>query len=108
MVRGELATAGWELRYVPSVVAHHHPPPSAGRSGRRATTLRNDLWTAWLRRPARSAARESLRLLQGDDRRATAAAVATALLGAPWVARERRVVPPHVDARLTSPGPPGP
>jgi len=73
--------------------------------------VRNDLWTAWLRRPARSAARESLRLLRGADRRAAVAGVGTALLGAPWIVRERRVVPPHVEEWLTTlerPAPPGP
>src|SRR4051794_22366336 len=46
----DMATGGWELAYVDSVVAHHHPDADAARPGRRARTLRNDLWTTWLRR----------------------------------------------------------
>src|SRR3954471_7270213 len=39
----DLAAAGWELRYVPDVVAHHHPAGGGGvRPGRRAAELRND------------------------------------------------------------------
>ncbi len=99
----DLAAAGWELRYVPSVVAHHRPPPAHGRAGRRASTLRNDLWTAWLRRPPGSAARESVRLVRALGlRRETAAGVGAALAGAAWVARERSVVPPRVEGWLTA------
>lgn len=100
----DLATAGWALRYVPAVVAHHRPPPSAGRPARRAMTLRNDLWTAWLRRPARAATAESVGLLRraGLRRSSTAAGLAAALVGASWVVRERRVVHPRVEAWLTT------
>ncbi len=99
----DLAAAGWDLRYVPSVVAHHHPPASADRPGRRIATLRNDLWTAWLRRPVRAAVQESTRRVRdAGPRRTTASAVGAALLGAHWVARERRVLPAHVEAWLTA------
>jgi hypothetical protein len=64
-----------ELRYAPTVVAHHHPSPAADRPGRRSTTLRNDLWTARLRRPVRTAARESGRLAREASARPTRGAV---------------------------------
>ncbi|MCW3017567.1 MAG: gtuS26, partial [Solirubrobacterales bacterium] len=54
----DLLTAGHETAYDPLVVAHHHPPPGA-RPGREATMLRNDLWTAWTRRPWRAALSET-------------------------------------------------
>jgi GT2 family glycosyltransferase len=98
----DLAAAGWRLSYVPEVVAHHHPPPAPdGRPARRAATLRNALWTLWLRRPAAAAARASARaVLRAPRDRATARALAAAVAGAGWVRRERRVHPPHVEAML--------
>jgi N-acetylglucosaminyl-diphospho-decaprenol L-rhamnosyltransferase len=75
----DLAAAGWRLAYVPSVVAHHCPPGRADASARDAVQRRNAAWTAWLRRPLPVAVR-GLRWLR------------------PWVLRERRPGPPHVEA----------
>jgi GT2 family glycosyltransferase len=95
-----LAARGWQLRYVPEVVAHHHPA-GGSRDGRRTAVLRNDMWTAWLHRPPRAALRRTRALLRdAPTRRQAAAAVAQAMRGAPWVAREREVVPPHVERGL--------
>src|SRR4051794_25603838 len=55
----DLAAAGWELRYVPDVVAHHHPAGGGVRPGRRAAGLRNDGWAAGLPRPPRAAPRRT-------------------------------------------------
>src|SRR3954447_26031524 len=55
----DLAAAGWELRYVPDLVAHHHPAGGGARPGRRAAMLRNEVWSAWLHRPAGGAARRT-------------------------------------------------
>jgi GT2 family glycosyltransferase len=97
----DLAAAGWELRYLPDVVAHHHPAGGAVRPGRRAVELRNDVWSAWLHRPAGAALRRTAGLLRrSGPRRDTAAGLAQALRGAGWVARERRVVPPDVERSL--------
>jgi N-acetylglucosaminyl-diphospho-decaprenol L-rhamnosyltransferase len=95
----DLVAAGWQLSYVPGIVAHHHPPPVAGgRPQRREITLRNALWTAWLRRPAGAAARSTLRTLAGAPRdRTTVRALGRATRGGLWVLRERRVHPPHVE-----------
>jgi N-acetylglucosaminyl-diphospho-decaprenol L-rhamnosyltransferase len=93
----DLAGAGWLMSYVPEVVAHHHPPPNDGRPERRERQLRNALWATWLRRPAPAA--RTLELLRRSPRdRFSARAVARALAGLPWVLRERRVSPPHVEA----------
>ncbi|MEA2382674.1 MAG: hypothetical protein QOH72_2645 [Solirubrobacteraceae bacterium] len=97
----DLAAAGWELRYVPEVVAHHHPAGRGARPGRRAAELRNDVWSAWLHRPAGAALRRTAGLVRrSGPRRHTAAGLAQALRGAPWVARERRVVPAEVERAL--------
>jgi GT2 family glycosyltransferase len=97
----ELAAAGWELAYVPDVVAHHHPAGGGVRPGRRATMLRNEIWATWLRRPAGAAARRTVGLVaRSGPRRHTAAGVAQAVRGGGWVARERRVVPAGVERAL--------
>lgn len=100
----DLRAAGWAVRYVPELVAHHCPPPSDGRPRRRARTLRNDLWTVWLRRrrarlPAATAGR--LRAA-GWDRGQTARGLLAALRGLPWVVRERRPMPASVERELTA------
>jgi GT2 family glycosyltransferase len=96
----DLAAAGWQMSYVPEIVAHHHPPRVAGgRPRRREVGIRNTLWTTWLRRPLPAAARRTVHTLSrcpGDW--VTARGVARALAGAPAVLRERRVSPPHVEA----------
>jgi GT2 family glycosyltransferase len=101
----DLATAGWDLAYVAGVIAHHHPGRAGPRPGRLRRQLRNDLWSAWLRRPARSALRETARLVGSTAEGhpvAAAAGVAAALRGARWVARERAVVPAAVERALRS------
>lgn len=97
----DLAAAGWALAYVPDVVVRHYPSPRPDGIRRGRLQLRNALWTAWLRRPARDAWRRSRSVLaRTRSRRDQAAAVATALRGLPWVLRQRHVVPPHIEDAL--------
>jgi N-acetylglucosaminyl-diphospho-decaprenol L-rhamnosyltransferase len=98
----DLIAAGWQLSYVPEVVAHHHPPAAPGRRPkRRETQVRNELWTSWLRRPLRVATSDTVRAVRALFRdRAVARGVGRALLGLPWIVRERRANPPHVEAML--------
>ena len=97
----DLAGAGWLMSYVPEVVAHHHPPLNDGRPERRERTVRNALWVTWLRRPAGTAVARTVDVLRRcPSDLATARGVARALTGLPWVLRERRVSPPHVEAML--------
>jgi GT2 family glycosyltransferase len=93
----DLAARGWSLRYVADVVAHHHPEADGSRDDRDAIVLRNRLWAAWLRRPARAAAAETVVALRDARRAALARGLCSALAGLPWTARERRVVPPEVE-----------
>jgi N-acetylglucosaminyl-diphospho-decaprenol L-rhamnosyltransferase len=87
----DLAAGGWELAYVADVIAHHEPTRRP-RPARKVRERRNDLWSAWLRRPLPRAAALTAR---GDGR-----ALLAALRGLPWVLRERRVVPPELERRL--------
>jgi GT2 family glycosyltransferase len=96
----ELLRHGWELRYVPEVVARHVPDHGEPAPAVRQLGLRNTLWFAWLRRPWRPALRWTAHVI-GDSPRnaATLRGVAGALRGLPWVLRERRVLPPAVERR---------
>jgi N-acetylglucosaminyl-diphospho-decaprenol L-rhamnosyltransferase len=95
----DLAAAGWGLAYVPALIVRHLPLP-AGRDveGRRRRQARNDLLTAWLRRPlpiAVAAARTAWRA-GGSDR----AGLADAARLLPWALRNRRLLPAHVEASV--------
>jgi len=95
----DLAGAGWQLSYVPQLLAHHHPPRGRARPERREIGIRNTLWTTWLRRPAPAAARRTARqLLRFPADRTTVRGLARAAAGVPWVLRERAVSPPAVEA----------
>jgi GT2 family glycosyltransferase len=97
----DLAAAGWALAYAPQVVAHHHPAAAdVPRPERVRRQLRNDLWSAWLRRPAGAALRESADLVRHCPRRQAAPGVLAALRGASWVVRERRPAPAAVERDL--------
>jgi len=96
----ELLRHGWELRYVPDVVARHLPDHGSPGPTVRALGLRNTLWFAWLRRPWRSALRWTAHVISDSPRNAaTLHGIAGALRGLPWVLRERRVLPPDVERR---------
>ena len=97
----DLAVAGWGLAYVDGIVAHHHPSPARDHTARRQRVTCNDLWTSWLRRPARSVTRQTLTTVRAAARDPAArAGLFEALQGASWVLRERRVVPPQLETAL--------
>jgi GT2 family glycosyltransferase len=97
----DLAARGWGLAYVNEVVAHHHPSPSRDPSRRRRIQVRNALWSAWLRRPLGGAARQTAHLAALAMHQPGAwSGVLLAMLGLPWVLRERRPVQPELEAAL--------
>jgi GT2 family glycosyltransferase len=97
----DLAARGWGLAYVAQVVAHHHPSPSRDPSGRRRVQVRNALWSAWLRRPLSGAARQTAHLAAlALHQPGARSGIFLALLGLPWVLRERRPVDPELEAAL--------
>jgi GT2 family glycosyltransferase len=94
----DLAADGWQVVYVPEIVACHCPQPGPERAGRAATAVRNDLWSTWLRRPARRIPGASARTLrEAGPRSATTRGGAAALRALPWVLRERRPLPAAVE-----------
>ncbi|MGP3969924.1 glycosyltransferase family 2 protein [Streptomyces sp. 6N223] len=98
----DLTAAGWLACYAPQVTAVHHPAPGS-RPGRAALLRRNQLLTAWLRRPLPVALRDTWRLA----RRAPSDPAALRALGEvasrlPGALRHRRPLPAAVEraARL--------
>jgi GT2 family glycosyltransferase len=97
----DLAARGWGLAYVEEVVAYHHPSPTRDPSGRRRIQVRNALWSAWLRRPLGGAARRTAHLAALAMHQPGAwSGVLLAMLGLPWVLRERRPVHRELEAAL--------
>ena len=103
LLAGDLAAAGWLVRYDERLVVRHWPPPAGPerRAGRLAHVVRNDLWSAWLRRPARRLPAATLRALaDGGAGWQTLRGAGAALRGLPWVLRERRPHPQAVEAAM--------
>jgi N-acetylglucosaminyl-diphospho-decaprenol L-rhamnosyltransferase len=101
LLAGDLVAAGWLVRYDERLVARHFPPPAAParHAARIAQVVRNDLWSAWLRRPARALPAATLRaLVDGGAGWHALRGAGAALRGLPWVVRERRPHPREVEA----------
>jgi len=97
----DLLAAGWHMAYMPDVIVHHHPSRVRNVAARRRLLPRNAIWSAWLRRPWRSAWRQtSLRLAEARRDGALLWMGASVLRGLPWVLRERRVIADHVEMSL--------
>ena len=103
LMASDLAAAGWELCYLPALTVHHQASKARDSHRRRRDGIRNTLWTTWLRRPVRPALRRTVHLLRTLPRdRVTAQGLWAAACGVPWVLRERRVLPPHAEARFAA------
>ncbi len=97
----DLVASGYWLCYLPEATVHHQASLARDASLRRLLGIRNTLWFTWLRRPARSAFRRTAELAGTVPRdAASAAAFWAAVRGLPWVLRERRSVPPEVEAQI--------
>jgi GT2 family glycosyltransferase len=101
LLAADLAAAGWELCHVPELVVHHAPSPIRDAHTRRRHGIRNTLWFTWLRRPVRAALRRTWFLIRTVPRdRISLLGVLDAVRGAPWVMRQRCVLPPWAEARF--------
>jgi GT2 family glycosyltransferase len=101
LVAYDLAAAGWTMLYLSSAVVHHYPSPARNIADRRRCLLRNALWVAWMRRPVKSAWRETgraLRLVFTDP--LLARGFIEALRGIPWVWRRRQVLNEAIETQL--------
>ena len=103
LMAGDLAAASWELCYLAQLTVHHQASTARDPHRRRRDGIRNTLWTTWLRRPLRPALRRTVHLLRTLPRdRVTLDGLVAAVRGLPWVLRERRVLPPHAEARFAA------
>jgi GT2 family glycosyltransferase len=101
LLAADLAANGWWLTYADHLTIHHQASVVRDATLRRTHGIRNTLWFTWLRRPARTALRRTLHLARTVPRdTASLRAFAEAAAALPWVLRERRALPPDVEARL--------
>jgi GT2 family glycosyltransferase len=96
LVAVDLAVRGWSLAYADELIAYHYPSVVRDGKTRGRLEVRNALWTAWLRQPARNALRRTAFVLRNARIPNAIAGGLAALRGMPWVLRHRRVVPAHI------------
>ena len=100
LLAADLITRGYLLCYLPSAVVHHQASVLRDPTHRRWLGIRNTLWFTWLRRPLCAALKRTAELAVTVPRdRVSAGAFAAAAGGLPWVLRERRPLPPRVEAQ---------
>ncbi|MDT0309710.1 glycosyltransferase [Streptomyces sp. DSM 44917] len=93
----DLTAAGWRVCYAPQVTAVHQPAHGP-RPGRSTLVRRNEVLTAWLRRPLPVAFRDTWRLARDAPRdRAAARALGQLLPRLPLALRARRPLPADVE-----------
>jgi GT2 family glycosyltransferase len=99
----DLAAAGWAAAYLDALTARHWPSAVRDDAARRRLLARNEVLTAWLRRPAGAAvtATAGLALRSGRDPVA-ARALASLLPALPRALRARRVLPAAIEAQVRS------
>ena len=101
LLAADLAARGWVLCYLPGATLHHHASTLRDPTRRRWLGIRNTLWFTWLRRPPAAALRRTAGLAASVPRdRVSASAFCAAAGGLPWVLRERKQLPPSVEASI--------
>ena len=101
LLAADLATCGWWLCYADDVTVHHAPSAARDAHARRRHGIRNTLWFTWLRRPWGAALGRTVYLARTVPRdRASVGGFLEAAGGLPWVLRERKPLPDHVEQRL--------
>jgi GT2 family glycosyltransferase len=95
----DLAAAGWDLAYQADVVAYHQPSTAEDPAARRAFDLCDDTLIGWLRRPvARALGFTAALARRAAEDDAARRALRTLCAGLPTALRERRQLPPAVEA----------
>ncbi len=101
LLAADLIARGHLLCYLSTAVLHHQASTLRDPAHRRRLGIRNTLWFTWLRRPPGAALRRTAELAGSVPRdMVSARAFGAAVAGMPWVLRERRPVPPQVEAWL--------
>jgi GT2 family glycosyltransferase len=97
----DLAAAGWPAAYLDDVVACHWPSAMRDGSSRRRLLARNEVVTAWLRRPAAVAGTATAALVLRLGRDPEAVPALLSLLGLlPRALLQRRVLPAEVEDQV--------
>ncbi len=96
----DLAARGYAVVYTSELTVHHYPSHQRDPALRQRHMVRNALWVAWLRRPMRSALARTVAIVGSASRAGDASlpGLVDAVRGLPWVLRDRRVIPPRVEA----------
>lgn len=98
LVALDMVERGWRIIYYDKVVTRHFPSSLRDSALRSKLLLRNAIWVAWMRRPWRSAWRETCaRLREASTRRIFWRVLADVMMGLPKVLRRRRVISPAVE-----------
>ena len=92
----DLRAAGWQLCYVPTVVAHHHPSDGRPDPAKVVRAERNRLLTAVMRRPWPVVVHEVVRALCGGP--VTRAGARAGLRALPDALLVRRALPAAIEA----------
>ncbi|HWG64046.1 MAG TPA: glycosyltransferase [Streptosporangiaceae bacterium] len=101
LLAADLVCTGYALCYLSGAIIHHQASFQRDAASRRMLGIRNTLWFTWLRRPLASALKRTADLAWSVPRdRVAAQAYWAAIRGLPWVLRERRPVPPGVEAQI--------
>jgi hypothetical protein len=95
----DMVERGWRIIYDDKVVTRHFPSSLRDSGLRNRLILRNAIWVGWMRRPWRSAWRETnARLTEARTRQVFWRVVMDAMLGFAKVLRRRRVISPAVES----------
>jgi GT2 family glycosyltransferase len=101
LLAADLAARGYILCYLPGATLHHQASTLRDPTRRRWLGIRNTLWFTWLRRPPAAALLRTAALAASVPRdTVSASAFWAAAGGLPWVLRERRPLPPSVEASI--------
>jgi glycosyltransferase involved in cell wall biosynthesis len=96
----DLRAAGWDVAYAPDVVARHGPHGVDDRGDRRRVVALNDLLSVWLRRPRSVVVRHTARAICNVGDPVVRRGLAAAVVRLPEVLRDRRTLPPTVEAEV--------
>lgn len=96
----DIAAHGYEMRYMPDVIAHHYP--SGESSGTlRPYGIRNALWFVWRRRHIKGAWRWTKHIIGSAPKNTILIKALWGFLkGVPWVIRTRSPVPAWLEREL--------